>query len=162
MSHSLNLRGQGGVQGSKSDFCSFLYILLIHDIGSQELFTELKNIDFWPRTVFPKLERIARCREMYRISHIEKKGLKKSFRTRVLWVGWTDWAQTWQLSLFKWYLGFHGAFFEDFHFFPFFGTFSVQILLFFQKTPKFERKRVQKMKKNENLQKRLHGTLDTT
>ena len=70
------LGGRGGVPGSKSDFCSFSHILLIHDIGSLELFTELKNIDFWPRTVFPKLGHIARCREMYRISHIVEFGLK--------------------------------------------------------------------------------------
>ena len=65
---------------------SFTY-LVIYDIGYQELFTELKNIDFWPRTVVRKLGRIARCREMYRISHIVEFGLKIHPRNSFLGAG---------------------------------------------------------------------------
>ena len=84
-----HLRGEGG---SKVGSQSFLYftVFKIWNTGVQELFTELKNIDFRARTVPLNWERTAKCREMYRISHIIKNGLKISFGTRFLGVGASD------------------------------------------------------------------------
>ena len=75
---------------SKNQILYELTYLKIWNTGVQELFTELKNIDFRARTVALKSGRIAKCREMYRISHIIKNGLKISFGTRFLGVGASD------------------------------------------------------------------------
>ena len=83
------LRGEGGSRVGSQIFLYFT-VFKIWNTGVQELFTELKNIDFRARTVPPKLGRIAKCRKMYRISHIIKNGLKISFGTRFLGVGASD------------------------------------------------------------------------
>ena len=84
------LRGEGGGLRSKNQILYVLTYLKIWNTRIQELFTELKNIDFRARTVPLKSGRIAKCRKMYRISHIIKNGLKISFGTRFLGVGASD------------------------------------------------------------------------
>ena len=69
------LRGEGGSRVGSQIFLYFT-VFKIWNTGVQELFTELKNIDFRARTVPSKLGRIAKCRKMYRISHIVEIGLK--------------------------------------------------------------------------------------
>ena len=60
----LNLRGEGGGLRSKNQILYVLTYLKIWNTRIQELFTELKNIDFRARTVALKSGRIAKCREM--------------------------------------------------------------------------------------------------
>ena len=54
------------------------------------------------------------------------------------------------------------AFWKILIFFPFFGPFLTQIFHFLLKTAKFQRKKAQKMEKNENLPKRLHSSVNLT
>ena len=54
-----------GYRGQEVKYLIFLILeyLRIWIMGAQELFTELKDIDFWPRTVFPKLRHISRNKQ---------------------------------------------------------------------------------------------------
>ena len=81
------IKGERGGLRSKNQILYVLTYFKIWNTRIQELFTELKNIDFQARTVPLKSGHIAKYRKMYRISHIIKNGLKISFGTRFLRVG---------------------------------------------------------------------------
>ena len=68
----------GGLR-SKSKFSLVLTYFKIWITGVQELFTEFKKLALLKFGDVAKSARIAKCREMYRISHIKKNGPKKAF-----------------------------------------------------------------------------------
>ena len=129
------LRREGGSRVG-SQILLYFTVLKIQNIWVQELFTELKNIDFWPRTVFRKLGRIARCREMYRISHIVEIGLKIQRGESFLGAGWLDCPQNWFIPSSHQCGGSYGAFFGNFHFQLISGTFSMKFRSIFEKSSK--------------------------
>ena len=75
----LALKGVGGGLRSKIEFFLILTCLKIWITGVQELFTEFKKLALLKFGDVAKSAHIAKCREMYRISHIIKKRPKKSF-----------------------------------------------------------------------------------
>ena len=99
------------------------YFHKIWNTAIQDFFTEFENMHFWPYTVPPKLACIVINRKMYRISHIEeKKGWKLFFKSEI-----SDLADPIELKLGNYLhliciLGPMRDFFENFSFFPFFGT----------------------------------------
>ena len=82
----------------------------------------------------------AKCREMYRISHIWKNGPKIHPRYRFLGVGWLDCPQNWFIPSSHQCRGSYGAFFGYFNFQPISRTFRVRFWAFFKNRPKFHQK----------------------
>ena len=117
-------------------YCSILQFSKFRITWVQELFTELKNIDFWPRTVVRKLGRIVRCREMYRISHIVEFGLKIQGGDSFLGAGWLDCPQNWFIPSSHQCGGSYGAFFGYFNFQLISGTFLMKFRSIFEKSSK--------------------------
>ena len=76
--------------GGVSTFFFIFWYVKIWNAGVQELFTEFKKLAVLKFGVVANSARIAKCREMYRISHIVEFGLKIQRGELFLGAGWLD------------------------------------------------------------------------